>query len=135
MCHMHQRCTDFTFIELTLVIVLIGALSALALPFFSDMSADAHRASVDGTSTAVRVAVQLVHSTYLVNGTTGPDINDNVTDFGDSNINVNTAGYPTDTNDGNSINPARCVRLWEGRLSPAPTILSLATSLSPVTPK
>lgn len=53
----HRR--GFTLIELIMVIVIIGALAAVAMPRFFDMRGDAERAAIDGFVGALRSAQQI----------------------------------------------------------------------------
>lgn len=110
-------------VELVVVIVLVGILAAAALPKLSSFNSAAHKSSVANTAAAFRTAVNLVHVTYIQNGLTGSQ--DNIPDFGTGNVDVNTAGYPTDTADANSINSViRCVNLWSGILESSLSITS-----------
>ncbi len=61
----------FTLVELIIVILIIGILSALALPRFINMGADARTAKVQSMMGAVRSASQVVRAAALVRGQTG----------------------------------------------------------------
>ncbi|MBV8281756.1 MAG: prepilin-type N-terminal cleavage/methylation domain-containing protein [Candidatus Eremiobacteraeota bacterium] len=61
----------FTLVELIIVILIIGILSALALPRFINMGADARTAKVQSIMGAVRSAAQVVRAAALVRGQTG----------------------------------------------------------------
>ena len=58
----------FTIIELVMVIVILGILSAFALPRFADFGADAREASLDGVAGAIKAAASIAHADFLVSG-------------------------------------------------------------------
>lgn len=58
----------FTLVELVLVIVVLGILSAFAVPKFIDITTNARISSINGMSGAVRSAVALARTQYMING-------------------------------------------------------------------
>ncbi len=58
----------FTLIELVMVIVILGVLSAFVLPRFADLSGEARRAQIEGAAGAISTASAIVHSAYLAAG-------------------------------------------------------------------
>ncbi len=67
----HKKSSQgFTLIELVMVIVILGVLSAFALPRFADLGSDARLASLDALEGAMRSASGLVHSVAIVENKT-----------------------------------------------------------------
>ena len=60
----------FTLIELIMVIVILGILSAFALPRFADLSGNAEIAAMEGAYASAKSTSAIVHASALANGAT-----------------------------------------------------------------
>jgi MSHA pilin protein MshA len=66
-----KKQAGFTIIELVMVIVILGILSAFALPKFANFGSDARAASLAGVAGAMRSGAAIAHAEQLVRGVTG----------------------------------------------------------------
>lgn len=76
----------FTLIELVMVIVILGVLSATALPKFVSLQQDAKIASLKGMKASLQTAVQIAHAKALIQG---------ANPAGDSWVDMNNNGIKT----------------------------------------
>jgi MSHA pilin protein MshA len=81
----------FTLIELIMVIVILGVLSAFALPRFADLGGEARTASINGLNGAVKSAANIAHAQWLADGGTAALVTLEGTDIDMVN------GYPDNT--------------------------------------
>lgn len=89
----------FTLIELIMVIVILGILSAFALPRFANLGTDARVANAKGLLGAVKSASAIVHATYLARGYDMPLTNPPTVTVEGEKIDM-THGYPAAGADG-----------------------------------
>jgi MSHA pilin protein MshA len=79
----------FTLIELVVVIVILGILSAFAVPRFARLDGQARQASVRGLEGSVRSGAMLARSVWMAAGTNPATVN-----LDGSNVAM-VNGYPT----------------------------------------
>ena len=115
----HPHIGGFTLIELVVVLVAVSILAALAVPRFVQVEEQAQKALVGQIARVFKTSIDQVRLVYALNGLSGPQ--DNVAGFGDGTVDTNGFGYPTDTRNRNTINNARCERVWQAMMQTSST--------------
>ncbi|WP_169528917.1 prepilin-type N-terminal cleavage/methylation domain-containing protein [Simiduia agarivorans] len=77
--YVQLRPSGFTLIELIAVIVILGVVSALAVPRFFSFAEDAQAAHVARVLTALKAGEQLVQAQFYAAGSPGQGVNANQT--------------------------------------------------------
>ncbi len=104
----------FTLIELIVVMVILGALAATAMPKFMNVGAKSHETAVAATGGAFGTAIAMVKAQHTANGSVGAVTN--VAGFGKGNIAANARGWPDEA----TLNTAGCADLWEALMQNPP---------------
>ncbi|MDF1655901.1 MAG: prepilin-type N-terminal cleavage/methylation domain-containing protein [Coxiellaceae bacterium] len=91
----------FTLVELIIVIVILGILSAFAVPKFIDLTSDANKAANSGVFAAFESAINLAHAKWVAKGKPS-----SITMQG-STIPMSAEGWPS----------GNCADLWRGIMS------------------
>lgn len=68
---MRSRQTGFTLIELIMVIVILGVLSAVAIPKYLDLKSDANQAAVNGVAGSLSSAAAINYAARSANSANG----------------------------------------------------------------
>ena len=130
---MNKSQSGFTLVELVVVILILGILSATALPRFMDINDQAHQAGVSGAAGGFGAGVALARAQWIANQEAPGE--DTVANFGAGDVAVSTSnagatqtGWPTGTGtEDNIASNAQCVGLWTGIMQNPPTVAASPT--------
>jgi len=126
----YKKQAGFTLVELIVVIIILGILSAVALPKFIDVTDQAHESAVKGTLGGLGAGVALFHAQWVANGHSAAT--GNVAGFGSDDVDSNDEGWPVKTAGGGGLaapaDAADCLEIWNGVMQSPPTAATTANT-------
>lgn len=126
--------SGFTIIELVVVILLLGILTATALPRFLDVTDEAHAAALNATRAGFLTGTGLYRAAWVAANQPGPG--NGVAQFGDGTLGPNSGlnGYPAETSggDGDIDAGADCDEIFAGVLQSGRPSTAVVAALTAV---
>lgn len=125
-----SRQTGFTFIELVVVVILIGLLAAAALPRFLDLTEDAQRSSLEGVAGGFAAGIAMAHAQWKAKGNSTPAAvdaaNKTFVNLDGKVIYMNENGWPANSDPAlessiGGTSAIECLEVWSSVFQSAPS--------------
>lgn len=121
-----RKQAGFTLIELIMVIVILGILSAFALPRFANLTDSAERAALEGARGSVTSASAIVHAASLVAGNSSAATATVAIEGGTANL---VFGYPA-VGDATNFNIEDVAQIGDFDITTTPATATVLTVTS-----
>lgn len=131
---MHRAIQGFTMIELVMVIVIVGILSAAALPRFVNLGDQAETASNRATAGALRSAVGIAHAAWIAAGASGST---STVTLDNTGVEINANGWASGGAAATTLSgvagtaATQCVTIMTGLLTNPPQTVSASCTDTP----
>lgn len=114
-----RQIKGFTLIELVIVIILLGILTAIALPKFANLTTSTKAGTNKGFAGALASVVNMAHASWVAQGAT-THITTASFETGVT-LHINASGWPDSGTSSAAGGVSDCVSLWNNTLQNAPT--------------
>ena len=122
--------SGFTIIELVIVILVIGILSAVALPRMIDLSTQARKSVVLAVAGNLSTSIELLRSQWIAEGKGNTVTNFDGQEFYIGTTSTNGAVKNTGAISVTTFDVTECINLWEKLLRNPPKTLADSTCLA-----
>jgi MSHA pilin protein MshB len=116
-----RRRRGFTLTELIAVVVILGVIAAVAIPYFVTLRGESYRSAVASVIGSFQSGIHLSTQLCRTRGWAGRD---NLQGLGSGNVDFNANCLPSDTSGSNAVgaNSRRCMHIFQGILNTGYTV-------------
>lgn len=115
-----RHSAGFSLIEVTVIVVVLGALAMSVAVRMVGLRSESHRAVVFATAGVFASAASMAQHACILRNWFGRD---NMPGYADGTVDFSPTCLPASTNNANGpVNNARCIQIWNAILATAPSI-------------